>query len=411
MSERLIIGGAVAVFLFVLVRWTAWPADSCEQTITPVEQAVEEIEKPVEYFYGIPVDSFEVVQGIIRRNQLLGNILHDHGVSNRQVYELSLLPREEFDVRRVKAGNRYALFLDSVGVRYLVYEQDRVRYAVVHFDDSVHVESREKPVEIRNLEASGEVLLSLWEDLRTQQANPMLAIELSEIYAWSIDFFGLQPGDRYKVIYDETFVDSLSVGITKIHSAWFYHAGREFWAIPFVQDSVMSFFDEEGNSLRKAFLKAPLRFSRISSRFSHSRLHPILKIRRPHHGVDYAAPTGTPVLAVGDGQVTAAAYQRGGGNYVKIKHNGVYNTSYLHLSRFGKGIKKGAYVLQGDVIGYVGSTGLSTGPHLDFRFYKNGAPVDPLKVEAPPVEPIHEENLVDFALVRNSIMAELNAVQ
>jgi murein DD-endopeptidase MepM/ murein hydrolase activator NlpD len=411
MSERLIIGGAAAIFLFVLVRWTAWPANSCEQTITPVEQAVEEIERPVEYFYGIPVDSFEVVQGIIRRNELLGNILHDHGVSNRQVYELSLLPREEFDVRRVKAGNRYALFLDTVGVRYLVYEQDRVKYAVVHFEDSVHVESREKPVEVRNLDASGEVVLSLWEDLRTQQANPMLALELSEIYAWSIDFFGLQPGDRYKVIYDETFVDSLSVGITRIHAAWFYHGGREFWAIPFEQDSVLSFFDEEGNSLRKAFLKAPLRFSRISSRFSHSRLHPILKIRRPHHGVDYAAPTGTPVLAVGDGQVTAAAYERGGGNYVKIKHNGVYNTSYLHLSRFGKGIRRGAWVKQGDVIGYVGSTGLSTGPHLDFRFYKNGAPVDPLKVEAPPVEPIHEENLIDFALVRNSIMAELNAVQ
>jgi murein DD-endopeptidase MepM/ murein hydrolase activator NlpD len=411
MLQRVIIWGAIAVFLVVLVRWTAWPADSCEQTITPVEEAVEEIERPVESFYGIPVDSFEIVQGIIRRNELLGNILHDHGVSNRQVYELSLLPREEFDVRRVKAGNRYALFLDSVGVRYLVYEQDRVRYAVVHFEDSVHVESREKPVEVRNLQASGEVVLSLWEDLRAQQANPMLALELSEIYAWSIDFFGLQPGDRYKVIYDETFVDSLSVGITKIHSAWFYHGGREFWAIPFVQDSVLSFFDEEGNSLRKAFLKAPLRFSRISSRFSHSRFHPVLKIRRPHHGVDYAAPTGTPVLAVGDGQVTAAAYERGGGNYVKIKHNGVYNTSYLHLSRFGKGIRKGAWVKQGDVIGYVGSTGLSTGPHLDFRFYKNGAPVDPLKVEAPPVEPIHEENLVDFALVRNSIMAELNAVE
>ena len=411
MSERLIIGGAAAVFLFVLVRWTAWPANSCEQTITPVEQAVEEIVPEVEYFYGIPVDSFDVVQGIIRRNELLGNILHNHGVSNRQVYELSLLPRDQFDVRRVKAGNRYALFLDSVGVRYLVYEQDRVKYAVVHFDDSVHVESREKPVEIRNLEASGEVVISLWEDLRTQQANPMLALELSEIYAWSIDFFGLQRGDRYKVIYDETFVDSLSVGITKIHAAWFYHAGREFWAIPFVQDDVMSFFDEEGNSLRKAFLKAPLRFSRISSRFSHSRLHPILKIRRPHHGVDYAAPVGTPVLAVGDGQVTAAAYERGGGNYVKIKHNSVYNTSYLHLSRFGKGIRKGAWVKQGDVIGYVGSTGLSTGPHLDFRFYKNGSPIDPLKVEAPPVEPIHEENLVDFALVRNSILAELKAVQ
>lgn len=411
MTERFIIGGSVAVFIVVLVLWMAFQADAGREVVLPVEGASREIEHKVEYFYGIPVDSFTVVQGIIRRNQLLGNILYDYGVSNRQVYELSLLPREKFDVRRVKAGNRYALFLDSVGVRYLVYEQDRVNYAVVHFEDSVHVESREKPVDIRRLEVSGELVTSMWEDFKAANVNPMLAIELSEIYAWSIDFFGLQQGDRFKVIYEETFVDSLSVGITKIHAAWFYHGGKEFWAIPFVQDSVLSFFDEGGNSLRKAFLKAPLRFSRISSRFSHSRLHPILKIRRPHHGVDYAAPVGTPVLAVGDGQVTAAAYERGGGNYVKIKHNGVYNTSYLHLSRFGKGIRKGVWVKQGDVIGYVGSTGLSTGPHLDFRFYKNGYPIDPLKVEAPPVEPIHEENLVDYALVRNSFMAELNDIQ
>jgi murein DD-endopeptidase MepM/ murein hydrolase activator NlpD len=235
----------------------------------------------------------------------------------------------------------------------------------------------------------------------------MLAVELSEIYQWSIDFFGLQEGDKFKVIYDESFVDSNSVGISRIHAAWFYHAGHAFWAIPFEQDSVMSYFDEEGNSLRKAFLKAPLRFSRISSGFSNSRLHPILKIRRPHHGVDYAAPIGTPVQAVGDGQVIAAAYQRGGGNYVKLKHNGVYTTAYLHLSKFGKGIKQGAYVKQGDVIGYVGSTGLSTGPHLDFRFYKHGKAVNPLKVEAPPVEPVHEENLLDYELVKQSMMAAL----
>ena len=411
MTERFIIGGSVTVFIVVLVLWMAFPADAGRDPVLPVEGAAREIEHKVEYFYGIPVDSFTVVQGIIRRNQMLGNILYDYGVSNREVYELSLLPREKFDVRRVKAGNRYALFLDSVGVRYLVYEQDRVNYAVVHFEDSVHVESREKPVDSRRLAASGELVTSMWEDFKAANVNPMLAIELSEIYAWSIDFFGLQQGDRFKVIYEESFVDSVSVGITKIHAAWFYHAGKAFWAIPFAQDSAMSFFDEEGNSLRKAFLKAPLRFSRISSRFSHSRLHPILKIRRPHHGVDYAAAPGTPVLAVGDGQVTAAAYERGGGNYVKIKHNGVYNTTYMHLSRFGKGIRKGTWVKQGDVIGYVGSTGLSTGPHLDFRFYKNGYPIDPLKVEAPPVEPIYEENLVDFALVRNSFMAELNAIE
>ena len=170
-------------------------------------------------------------------------------------------------------------------------------------------------------------------------------------------------------------------------------------AVPFEQDGVRSFFDEEGNSLRKAFLKAPLRFSRIASGFSHSRYHPVLKIRRPHHGVDYAAPSGTPVLSVGDGVITKVGYQRnGGGNYVKIKHNTVYSTTYMHLQGFGKGVKAGKRVNQGDVIGFVGATGLATGPHLDFRFYKNGSAVNPLRVEAPPVEPVHEENLPEYQI-------------
>jgi len=181
--------------------------------------------------------------------------------------------------------------------------------------------------------------------MRAADANPMLAVELSEIFAWTIDFFGIQEGDRYKVIYEESYVDSQSIGISRITGAWFYHNNTDFWGIPFEQDGMVSFFDEKGNSLRKAFLKAPLRFSRISSGFSHSRYHPVLKIRRPHHGVDYAARTGTPVHTVGDGVVTGIGYEKnGGGNYVKIKHNSVYATTYMHLSRFGKGIKRGRYV-------------------------------------------------------------------
>lgn len=377
----------------------------------PTEYADEDkIETTIEYMYGIPTNSFEIVKGTFGRNQMLGNILNDYGVSNQQIYEISKLPREEFDVRKIKAGNKYALFIDSIGVRYFIYEKNLVNFAVVHIEDSIHVEVCEKPEVVQTFEVSGSISSSLWEAFQEMGSNPMLALDLSEIYAWSIDFFSLQEGDEFKVIYDESFVDTNSVGISKIHAAWFLHAGHQFWAIPFVQDSVRSYYDEEGNSLRKAFLKAPLRFSRISSGFSNSRMHPILKIRRPHHGVDYSAPTGTPVQAVGDGQVIAAAYQRGGGgNYVKIKHNGVYSTTYMHLSKFGRGIKKGVYVKQSDVIGYVGSTGLSTGPHLDFRFYKNGQAINPLKVEAPPVEPIHEENLLDYELVKRSIIAELEA--
>jgi len=394
------------------VAWVFLQNLPAGMTTVPVvsEEIPEPIEERVEYFYGVPVDSFEVVEGTVRRNQMLGSILHEYGVSAQRIYEISLIPREVFDVRKVRAGNRYAIFLDSAGVRYFAYEKDDINYAVIHLEDSIHVELREKPVIHVTEAVYGEITTSLWEAFQEQEKNPLLANELSDIYAWSIDFFGLQRGDQFKVIYDEAYVDSSSVGITKIHSAWFRHAGHEFWAIPFEQDSVVSFFDEEGNSLRKAFLKAPLKYNRVSSGFSNSRLHPILKIRRPHHGVDYAAPRGTPVLAIGDGQVIAAAYERGGGNYVKIKHNGVYRTTYMHLQGFARGIRTGVWVKQGDVIGYVGSTGLSTGPHLDFRFYKNGYPVDPLKVEAPPVEPVHEALLTDYLLVKNSVMQELKSV-
>lgn len=406
----IITGSAITLISAVLILFFVREGAAGEE---PIQENISEqlMAAPVQYFYGIPVDSFDIVTGTIRKDQMVGSILNEHGVSNREIYEISKIPQEVLDIRKIKAGNNYALFKDSLGVRYFVYEKDNVNYAVLHFDDSVHVEVGAKPVVLETFEVGGEIKSSLWEAFLELGYNPMLAVELSEIYQWSVDFFGLQVGDRFKVIYDEVFVDSVSVAITRIHAAWFLHAGKEFWAIPFEQDSVVSFFDEEGNSLRKAFLKAPLRFSRISSGFSNSRLHPILKIRRPHHGVDYAAPIGTPVQAVGDGQVIAAAYERGGGNYVKIKHNSVYTTTYMHLSKFGKGIKKGSWVKQGDVIGYVGSSGLSTGPHLDFRFHKNGQPINPLRVEAPPVEPIHDENLADYELVKRSMMAALNEIK
>lgn len=394
--------------LFLIIR----KSDSAELFYVYLETE-EQNAKQLEYLYEIPVDSFDILTGKIGRNQMLGNILDDFGVTPRQVYEISQLPQEIFNVRKIKSGNPYTLFLskDSLhALKYFVYEDDMVNYFLLTFDDSISVVRKTKSIEIRTVELSGEIRTSLWESFIDQDANPIMAVELSEIYAWSIDFFGLQPGDQFKVIYDEAFVDSVSAGVQTIHCAWFFHSGHEFWAFPFVQDSVRSFFDDEGNSLRKAFLKAPLRYSRISSGYSHSRLHPILKIRRPHHGVDYAAPYGTPVHAVGDGQVIAKTYQRGGGNYVKIKHNSVYTTAYLHLSKFGYGLKVGDYVKQGDVIGYVGSTGLSTGPHLDFRFYRNGAAVNPLTVEAPPVEPIHAENWEDYELVRNSLMQALESI-
>ena len=371
--------------------------------------------------YGLPQELYLVEEAEVRRNQTLSDLLEPMGLTMQEIYMVSLLPDSLINERKIKQGNRYLYYtLTDTTAKdplypesFFVYEKDLLNFVVISIDpDTIWARNGRKPVETKQGVASGTIETSLWESMLAIDANPMLAVELSEIFAWSIDFFGLQQGDRYKVIYEESFVDSSSLGIQKIIGAWFNHQGTDFWAIPFVQDSVRSFFDEEGNSLRKAFLKAPLRFSRISSGFSHSRYHPVLKIRRPHHGVDYAAPTGTPVQTVGDGIITKVGYQKGGGgNYVKIKHNSVYSTTYMHLSGFGKGVRQGAYVKQGDIIGYVGSSGLATGPHLDFRFYKNGSAVNPLKVEAPPVEPIHEENRQAYSLTRAFTMSWLKLLQ
>ncbi|MCK4880541.1 MAG: M23 family metallopeptidase [Bacteroidales bacterium] len=360
--------------------------------------------------YGIPLDLYNIVTGEVRRNQTLSDLLLPHGLTLQEIYKISLLPDTLINERKIKPGNRYLFYtrIDSLTEvpRYaetvFVYEKDPLHYVIIGIDaDSIWARNKRKPVETRLQSASGVIETSLWESMQAADADPMLAVELSEIFAWTIDFFGIQQGDRYKVIYEESYVNSQSIGINKIVGAWFYHNETDFWAIPFVQDSIRSFFDEEGNSLRKAFLKAPLRFSRISSGFSHSRYHPVLKIRRPHHGVDYAAPSGTPVHTVGDGVITKVGYQKGGGgNYVKIKHNSVYSTTYMHLRGYGKGVRQGVYVKQGDVIGYVGSTGLATGPHLDFRFYRNGSAVNPLKVKAPPVEPVHEDKRQAYGVVR-----------
>ena len=388
----------LAVAAVYLMPDKAASAQGAEQE-TVVSPDSLDIDIPAPTLYNIPLSDYQLTKGKVHRGQSLAELLLPIGVSAKQIYQISLLPDSLLNERRIKPGNRFVLFStrDSIPSIF-VYEKDALNYVLVHLDsDPLRAENGTKPVEQRFMTASGTIESSLWESMLKANANPMLAIELSEIFAWTIDFFGVQQGDQYKVIYEESYVDSQSIGINRIMGAWIYHNNTDFWGIPFEQDSVISFFDEEGNSLRKAFLKAPLRFSRISSGFSNSRYHPVLKIRRPHHGVDYAAPTGTPVHTVGDGVITKVGYQKqGGGNYVKIKHNSVYSTTYMHLSKFGKDVRGGHYVKQGDVIGYVGATGLATGPHLDFRFYKNGSPVNPLKVEAPPVEPIHEENLSEY---------------
>jgi murein DD-endopeptidase MepM/ murein hydrolase activator NlpD len=363
------------------------------------------------FMYGIPVDSFELVTGHIKRNGFLSTILLEHGITMQEIDQVLKNSSSVFDVRKIRSGNSYTIFCskDSIGrARYLVYEHDPSTCFVFSFNDSLNITPFRKEVRKIIRYASATVETSLWDAMVEGGLHPNLAAGLSEIYAWTVDFFGLQKGDSFKVIYEEILIDEQSMGVGKIFGAQFTGSGSTIYAIPFIQDSVESFYDSDGNSLRKAFLKAPLQFSRVSSRFSSSRMHPVLRIRRPHYGVDYAAPIGTPVHSIGDGRVTLAGFENGSGRIVRITHNSVYSTAYLHLSRFGQGIRAGSIVKQGDIIGYVGSSGLSTGPHLDFRFYRNGSPVDPLRVEAPPVEPVFEENKSDFEKSKTVVLSLLN---
>lgn len=378
-----------------------------------IDEVAEQEVNRVSFIYDVVPDTFVPEAGRIRRNEMISSLLLSKGFSYPEIERILSGSTGTFDPRKVRSGNNYTFFWSTDTARrpsFLVYEHDNTLSHVFALEGSPGVTDYRREI-IREIRvASGVIQSSLWEAMVAAGANPMLAVELSEIYAWSIDFFGLQKGDRFSVIYEEAFTGDKSAGISSVNAAIFTHAGRDLIAIPFLQDGTVSFYDENGNSLKKAFLKAPLRYSRISSGYSSGRLHPILKIVRPHYGVDYAAPVGTPVLAIGDGRVTSTQYLPAEGNIVRIRHNSVYSTAYMHLSGFAKGIKAGAWVKQGDVIGYVGSTGLSTGPHLDFRFYKNGQPVDPLKVESPPVEPVAEENMERFRLVLDVMVSLLKAI-
>lgn len=360
------------------------------------------------FLYGIPSDSFDLINGRIKRNGFLSEILLKHGVSMQEIDQVLKNSKSVFDVRKIRSGNNYILFCDkdsNARARYLVYEHDPSTCYVFSFNDSLNITPFKKTI-LREIKySSGTIETSLWDAMIDGGLHPKLVNDMSDIYAWTVDFFGLQKGDNFKVVYEEFYIDGKSLGTGRIFGAQFNRTGSSITAIPFIQDDKESYFDTDGNSLRKAFLKAPLQFSRITSHFSAARMHPILRILRPHYGVDYAAPIGTPVHSIGDGRIISATDGGGEGKMVRIQHNSVYATGYMHLSNFGEGVRAGAFVKQGDIIGYVGSSGLSTGPHLDFRIFMNGSPVDPLKVDAPPVEPISDANKAQFEKIKTVVLS------
>ena len=295
--------------------------------------------------------------------------------------------------------------------QYLVFEESAKRYVTFDLQNDYKATLNTIPGVWHESEVAGTVQSSLWEAMVENNASPQLAVQMSHIFGWSIDFFGIQNGDYFRLIYAQEFVEGKPLNNYRIHAASFNASGNLVYAIPFTQDGEELFYNIDGNSLEGAFLKAPLDFYRITSKFSNSRMHPVLKRRRAHHGVDYAAPVGTPVYAIGNGKVIDKGYQaNGGGNYVKIRHNSTYTTTYMHLSKFAKGLKVGDMVKQKQVIGYVGSTGISTGPHLDFRVHENGKPINPLTIKSQPKKPVSEENKEAFALLRDSLVLRLDNI-
>ena len=360
---------------------------------------------------GFCPDSLRCVEGKVQNGQFFSTLMIKLGLDAQQTYDLTVACGPVFDVKTLRVGNSYRAYYDD-GLKYLVYDQNRTTSIIFDCQAPYGAHVYEKPVTVEKKYADVTINSSLWVDMREAGVSPHLIISLSDIYAWTVDFFGLQKGDRFRVLYDEKLCDGEVVSVDTVRYAVFSHNGKDLPALMYDQkDGGNIYWNEKGESMRKAFLKAPLKFSRVSSGFSYARKHPVTRKVQPHTGVDYAAPKGTPVMSIGDGVVTSMKYEGAGGNTVRIRHNSVYTTAYLHLSGYAKGLKAGSRVRQGEVIGYVGSTGRSTGPHLDFRVWKNGSPINPLKMESPPTDPLKKEHMGRFNKVYENYKAQIDTIQ
>ncbi len=413
LSSKLVIG--VFIIIFVLAGYQFWvdqnQAKPQKKEVAEVKDSVH-IYEPV-IFYGMNIDSMEVVRNRIKNKQRLSDILTPYNVSREDIYSLSLSAKGVFDLRKLRVNKPYDLIIkeDSLPkAKAMVYYHNDIDYVIFHIDDSIFVEKGAKEIVEKEQSVTGVINSSLSATISNLGLSPILTNELADVFAWQIDFFRLYPGDRFKVIYEEQLVEGESIGISAIKAAVFEHNGYEKYAYFYDQGTSVDYFDEEGKSLRKAFLKYPVQFSRISSRYSGNRYHPVLKRYKAHRGTDFAAPRGTPIRSVGEGTVVEARYKKNNGNYVKIRHNSIYTTQYLHMSKIATGIKSGAHVKQGQTIGYVGATGLATGNHVCYRFWKSGYQVDALKVKLPSSEPIKRERIEDFGKAAVNFKQQLDAI-
>ena len=399
--------------LLLVIAFTACKNE--EDNSKEIAEVKEEKIIPVVKEYGFTLNDFEVVRDTIRSGDSFGGILDTHGVDRSKVYEITEQVRETFNPTKLVVGNPYVILKakDSVNTpEYFIYENDKIDYTVVNIGENIAAFKSQKPVTVKRRTVSGVIVSSLSEAMSNQGLSVLLSHELSSIYQWSIDFWKLQKGDQFKMVYYERYInDTIYAGIENIEGAVFVHEGKPYYAFDYVADpekGESDFYDEEARPLQSFFLKAPLNFSRISSRFSGNRYHPVQKRWKAHKGTDYAAPHGTPIWSTANGTVIASGYTGGNGNYVKVKHNDTYTTQYLHMSK--RNVRVGERVRQGDVIGFVGSTGLATGPHVCYRFWVRGTQVDPFRQNLPAADPIAENLKEDYFASIEPVRARLDKI-
>ena len=395
-------------------------AFSCKEDKEIVEDydalKISPIEDPVITHFGFNLEDFIVEQDTIKYGDSFGELMLKNKVDYPKIAKISQEYRDTFDVRKIRVGKPYLILKSkdtTEKAQVFIYENDAINYTVVDLRDSVLAYRNKRKVKYVEREAAGVIETSLSEAILDQGIDYNVTNNLSEIYAWTIDFFRLQKGDKFKVIYKEKYInDSIYAGAEPIESAYFEHNGRPIYAFAYENDSlknIVDYFDDEANNLRRTFLRAPVKFSRISSRYNLKR-----RIRyygyklRPHKGTDYAAPIGTPIMATADGTVTESTRRGGNGKYVKIRHNGTYSTQYLHMK--AQKVKKGEFVRQGDVIGWIGMTGNTGGPHVCYRFWKNGRQVDPLREKLPLAEPLAEPLRPDYFAYITPIKEQLDCI-
>ena len=392
----------LCLFLFSLFIFACSEEDSQETS------GNQDHENQVELIFGFPKDSFIVVQDEIKPNEVLSNILLKHHISWPEIEEVVNACEGKLDFKRIKSGKNYTVLCNRDSLEkaaYFIYEQNPIDYVVIDLvEHSAYTGAKE--IDIQTDLAQGTINSSLFLTMQEQSLSPALAMEMADIYAWTIDFYRLAKGDNFKVYYEKKFVEEEFVGIGRILACEFVHKDKNLKTYRFEKDDEVNYYDENGRNMRKAFLKSPLKFGRISSRYSNRRFHPVQKRWKAHRGTDYAAPTGTPIRATGDGQVIAATYKKHNGKYVKIRHNSTYTTQYLHMSKIA--VTNGQQVKQGEIIGYVGSTGLATGPHVCYRFWKNGQEINHLNEVFPDADPLEQALKAEFNLVKDSLTKIMN---